>query len=98
MLLHLLFFVFFSPKPGLRGGDKSLLFSVAKRTTGDFSRIYRPSVRGRGKQRYGGGCQGGVGMGGLGCKAERRKEKAVKSRSSLNPINCNHLHRAGDDS
>lgn len=31
---------------GLRGGDKSLLFSVAKRTTGGFSRIYRPGGRG----------------------------------------------------
>ena len=31
---------------GCVGGDKSLLFSVAKRTTGGFSRIYRPGGRG----------------------------------------------------
>lgn len=44
------FFFFFSPKPGLREGDKSLLFSVAKRTTGGFSRIYRPGGRGKEKK------------------------------------------------
>lgn len=59
------FFVFFSPKPGLRGGDKSLLFSVAKRTTGAFSRIYRPGGRGRGNK-------DGEGL----CGAEWRKEMA----------------------
>lgn len=52
-------FLFFSPKPGLRGGDKSLLFSVAKRTTGGFSTIYRPGRGGgdekRGEDRRGSG-------------------------------------------
>lgn len=79
------FFVFFSPKPGLRGGDKSLLFSVAKRTTGAFSRIYRPGGRGRGKQGWGGVVWGRM-----------EKRNGIKSRSSLNQINRNQLHRTGD--
>lgn len=47
------FFVFCSPKPGLRGGDKSLLFSVAKKGLQEvFSRIYRPGEKDeRGEER-----------------------------------------------
>lgn len=72
---------------GCVGEIKSLLFSVANRTTGGFSRIYRPGGRGRRRR---GGCGGGY-VGGR--QAER---DTVKSRSSLRRIDCDQLHRTGD--
>lgn len=74
-----------------------MLFSVAKRTTGGFSRIYRPG--GRADERRGEDGRGGKRGRGKENMWERKREKigdTVKSRSSLNQINCNQLHRTGD--
>lgn len=72
-----------------------MLFSVAKRTTGGFSRIYRPGRRGRDEKRVEEG-EGG---------RERKRgeeecvgqiEENIKSRSSINQVNRNQLNRTGD--
>lgn len=88
------FFFFFSHKPWLREGDKSLLFSVAKRTTGGFSAESTGLVGGEIKKR---GEEEQVRKGGeKGNVRGKKRESTAKSRSSVNRINCNQLPGTSD--
>lgn len=92
-LFFLLYSVFFSPKPGLRGGDKWLLFSVAKKGLRELSAESTGLV---GREGGGWGLErqgwGGVVSG----KEKKRGREAVKSRSSPKQINSNQLDGTGD--